>query len=360
MEQYKNGNGKVQKESIELTSVNNYFSERSEAAQEIITRKPSFIEKWALLIFMSILLCLIIGTWFIKYPDIVTGTVILLGENSPKEIVPNRSGRLIRVFVKNNQPVKAGEILAWLESNASTQEVLVLSEKVEKSIQYLKSNEHISILSIFNSPSYQLGELQTHYREFISTLTKYTANADHSSFQKQVSSKKKVIDLIGNSTLIPFAKIEEAVYLLKGNIDNWLRQYTLQSPTDGLVAFISSVQQDKYITQGTLLGYIIPYNDKYYAEVKLSQKNLKEIDTGMKVQLRFDAYPYQEIGVVSGKLTDLSKIVADSLFIGTVHLDKGLTTNLNNVIPFKSGLQGQAVIITKNRRLLNRFYHKLF
>jgi HlyD family secretion protein len=39
-----------------------------------------------------------------------------------------------------------------------------------------------------------------------------------------------------------------------------------------------------------------------------------EADTVMQVQLGFDAYPYQEMGFVKGKLNHISKIATDSGF----------------------------------------------
>jgi len=59
----------------------------------------------------------------------------------------------------------------------------------------------------------------------------------------------------------------------------------------------------------------------------------------MKVQLRFDAYPYQESGFVSGTLNNISKVALDSGFLGTVKLEKGLLTNHNNEFQFKTVLK---------------------
>lgn len=239
-----------------IISSNKIFQERSEAAQEIISKKSSFVEKWALLIFVVLLSGIATASWFIKYPDFVAGRAILFGEISPSEIVAAPGGRVISVLVKNHQPVKSGEILGWLESDSA--------------------------------------------------------------------------------------------------------KYSLLSPAEGQVEFIEPVQQNSHIEKGKLLGYIIPANDQYFAKVKLSQANFGKLDTGMKVQLRINAYPYRETGYVPGRLIDLANIAIDSVFTGTILLDKGLITNRNKIIPFKAGLQAEAVIITKETRLLQRFYNKFY
>ena len=83
------------------------------------------------------------------------------------------------------------------------------------------------------------------------------------------------------------------------------------------------------------------------------------MDTGMQVQLRFDAYPYEETGFVNGKLSYISKIASDSGFYARVSLENALVTNLKNQIPYKSGLHAKALVITKNQRLLQRLYYSL-
>ena len=79
----------------------------------------------------------------------------------------------------------------------------------------------------------------------------------------------------------------------------------------------------------------------------------------MQVQLRFEAYPYQEVGFVKGKLDYVSPIASDTGFLASVRLQNGLQTNLNKTIHYKNGLQAQALIITKDMRLLERIYYSV-
>lgn len=325
-----NNIGSMQQEPESISS-NNYFKERSEAAQEIISKKTGFIERWALLIFGSLLLCIAIATWFIKYPDFVIGRAVLLGEFNPSEIVPKQSGRLVSVLVINKQRVRSGEILAWLESDAPFLEVMILSGQLNKSIQLVEKNNSSLILSVFDTTRHpRLGEFEGRYRTVINKL---------------------------QGASIVSSGLKEEIYSLKNEIDNWINRYSLRSPADGQVEFIDPIQQSNFVEQGRLLGYIIPVNVHYFAKVKFSQTNFGKIDTGMNVQLRIDAYPYRETGYVSGRLIDLANIAVDSAFNGTILLDKGLITNQDKVIPFKAGLQAEAVIITKETRLLQRLYY---
>jgi len=110
---------------------------------------------------------------------------------------------------------------------------------------------------------------------------------------------------------------------------------------------------------GKLLGYINPIDSHFYAETTLPQYNFGKIDTGLSVQLRFDAYPYQEMGFVEGSIDYISNVPSDSGFLTTIRLHRGLVTNNNKRIPYKSRLKAQAIVITKTMKLAERLYYNM-
>lgn len=429
----------ISPQDLQDVSLNKTFDERSEVAQEIISRKPDFYEKWALLVFLFLLLLLTVGTWFIKYPDIIQTSAVLTSNNAPKEIIVKQTGRLTALFAKNNQQVKEGEMLGWIESNADTKEVIELSGRLDSSVSMLGSGKPELIARVFNKGFSGLGELQTNYQTFVTALQQYNdylVNGFYSrrkqllhgdiaalqsmrtnaaqqkditskdnelakktfemnemlykekiisaeeyrqaqsallnkqksdpqmemsiiAQQNQIRDKQKEIDQLSHDILQQQQTFEQALRTLKSNVDNWLKQYTIQAPADGIVVFALPVQQNQYLQIGKLLGYVNPPDSKYHAEIKLPQNNFGKVDTGMKVQLRFDAYPYQEIGFVPGTLNYVSNIAVDSSFIGTVRLDNGLNTNQHKTIQYKNGLKAQALIITKDMRLMQRLYYSI-
>jgi hypothetical protein len=50
---------------------------RSESMREMLNKKPDFLQKWALLIFMLIFLAIIASCWYIQYPDKIEANAIL-------------------------------------------------------------------------------------------------------------------------------------------------------------------------------------------------------------------------------------------------------------------------------------------
>jgi HlyD family secretion protein len=94
--------------------------------------------------------------------------------------------------------------------------------------------------------------------------------------------------------------------------------------------------------------------------MRLSQYSFGKIHEGQKVLVRFSEYPYQEFGAVSGRVSYLSAIpVSDSLFLAKVRFSHGLMTTDGKKLPPTNGMAGQAKIITKNRRLLERLYDSI-
>lgn len=426
-------------EEVSKKVVTKTFKQRSEAAQEIISRQPGFVEKWALIFFLSILFLLFAGTWFIRYPDIIEASGTLTADNEPKEIIPLTAGRLIKLFVKNGDNVKKDEMIGWIESTADTKEILDLSNRLDSSLVLLNSGNTQPLSNLLATEYQNLGEIQTLYQSFTTAWQQYNdyvlngfysrkkgillkdmsslqsinttirqqkslTKQDKDSSARSLAMNKILLDekvispeeyrvatsaYISKEMSIPQYNsgilsnenqqrdklkeleqldhdasqqkiiFEQALQTLKSSVDNWKHQYILQSPLDGTVFFTVQLQENKFIQQGKLIGYINPDNSNFFIEINLPQNNFGKVDTGMQVQLRFDAYPYQEVGFVKGKIDYISKIASDTGFYATVHLNNGLETNLKNRIQYKNGLKAEAIVITKNMRLLQRVYYSI-
>jgi len=428
----------IEEDSLKEVLIGN-FQNRSEAAQEIISRKPDFVEKWALFLFLGILLLLFAGTWFIRYPDIIQTRATLSTYNGPKEIMPLQTGRLVKLFVQSGQQVQQGDMLGWIESTTNPEEVLKLSTQLDSSIVLLNQGKSAKVAALFTEHFQNLGTLQSSYQTYVTALQQFNdylvngfyarqknmilndmssinqmnnsleqqkklTEQDNELSQQTYAMNKKLFDekvisaeeyrqeqskLVNKQMAIPQINssilsnqnqqrnklkeleqlehdaaqqkitFEQALQTLKSNVDDWKHQYILTTPITGTIFFSLPLQQNRFLEQGKLLGYINPPDSRFYAQVYLPQNNLGKIDTGMQVQLRFDAYPYEEVGFIKGKLNYISKVASDSGYLATVQLDNGLQTNLHRTIQYKSGLKADALVITKNMRLLQRLYYNI-
>jgi HlyD family secretion protein len=118
-------------------------------------------------------------------------------------------------------------------------------------------------------------------------------------------------------------------------------------------------QQNQFIKNGQLLFYVQPDSMQYYTEMFIPQYNFGKVTVGQDVLLKFQAYPYEQFGSVSGKIEFISTTPTDSGYLAKVTLPKGLTTNYGKTIQYQYGLFAQADIVTENMRLLERFYYNI-
>src|SRR3569623_1707218 len=90
----------------------------TEEMQDIIGAPPGWLLRWGISLFFAVLVLIVVLGALIKYPDIVNAQLKVDSPNSPKPVVAKVSGKLVQLLVNENQMVKAGEPLAYLESTA--------------------------------------------------------------------------------------------------------------------------------------------------------------------------------------------------------------------------------------------------
>jgi len=429
----------VNKKGELIAPTKTFESLRSEAMNEIISRNPGFISKWALLILFTILCLLTSMTWFIHYPDVIRTRASLIATNAPKTVITRQDGRLIRLFVHNGQYVLSGDILAFIESTANHEQIIHLNRLLDSTIIDLQKNNTQYVVTRFSGTIEQLGELQQVYQQFIASFQQfadylqdgyylkrkvvlaedlgylvksksilqqqkelilkdlklseegYKANEqllrdkviskqDDRSEQSKLLNKQLNIPQI-NATLLNnetqqrekqkeitelehSISIQKTIFLqeaqtLKSTLEEWEKKYIIRAPVSGKLTFLSPLQENEFMKSGQSLGFVAPVNSKYYAEVTIPQYNFGKTDTNQVVQLRFDAYPYQEYGFVTGRLKYISEIPSDSGFVAHVQIPFGLITNQKKEIKYREGLKAEALIITKDMRLTERFYYSL-
>ncbi len=420
-----------------IAPVSIYGNLRSDAMSELVSRKPGFLGRWALFIFLAILLLLLTTTWFIHYPDVIKARATLVATNAPKEIIVRQEGRLTKLFVQNNDTISEGALIGFVESNAKHRQVLLLGGYLDTTVADLQKNNTQNIVARFATNFDALGELQQGYQQFMTAYQQFTdylqdgfylkkknvlaedfsyLQKNHDIFQQQkvlmlkdlnLSEesykanesllKDKVISrqddrneqskllskqlnipqinasLLNNETQqrekqkeinelehsISQQKIifQQALQTLQSLVNEWVKKYVLKAPISGKITFLAPVQENQYLRMGKSLGFVIPPDTRYYAEINLPQYNFGKIGTGQQVQLRFDAYPYQEFGSVKGELGYITEFATDSGFLAHIQLTNGLVTNQHKTLHYRDGLKAEAQIITKDMRLIERFYY---
>ncbi len=137
----------------------------SEEVNEIISSVPSWILRKGITLIFLFLGLLVLMSAFISYPDIVKTSLKVNSLNSPKSVIAHQAGKLIKILVKDNQRVINKQPLAYIESTANHNEVLLFIAKLKLLQQKLNTNDTITVKDM-EITDFNLGELQNSYQSF--------------------------------------------------------------------------------------------------------------------------------------------------------------------------------------------------
>ncbi len=147
------------------------FDLRSEDVQDVMGNVPPAILRWGITVIALVVLLLLIGCFIFKYPDTITGKVTLTTEVPPANVLARASGKIDKLYVANNQQVKADEMLAVIQNPASTADIQLLSNR----LQAWDSDQPnaLSARKLLDNKPLSLGSVQLAYTYFQQTLTAY-------------------------------------------------------------------------------------------------------------------------------------------------------------------------------------------
>lgn len=157
-------------------------------------------------------------------------------------------------------------------------------------------------------------------------------------------------------------RLRESLNNLRNTLVAWKQKYLLRAPIAGMATLNAAVfSEQQYVRQGqTVLTIAPPEGEELLARVDISVAGSGKVKKGQKVLLQLQSYPFEEFGSVEGLVTSKSLVPNGETYPVTVSLPKGLETSRGEVLEFEQQLQGTALIITENRRFVERFFDKIF
>ncbi|CAL2090172.1 HlyD family efflux transporter periplasmic adaptor subunit [Tenacibaculum sp. 190524A02b] len=151
----------------------------SEQVKDVLTSPPKAIHRWGNTILFFFFVLILILSYVIKYSDIVTGQAVLTTTIPPQKEYARTTGKLTRVFVKNNQKVKENTHLALIENTANYEDVMQLKSIVD-TIHVNAENFQFPMTQL---PVLFLGEIETAFSVFENNYIQYILNKTANSYQ---------------------------------------------------------------------------------------------------------------------------------------------------------------------------------
>lgn len=410
--------------------------------ESIIGREPAWLIRSGISLLFIIFILLIMVSWFIKYPDAIVAPITVTAVNPPVEIIAKASGRIVELFVKENEFVTVNQPLALLESPVNyvhlveLQSVLTSFENKLSTVDF--NQQLISQLSfedlgdlqpalnrllldvkaynlVKNSQQLLIKERQTkeqqqNYSVLINQLKKKKV-----TWQEKLSTEK--LRFLSNKALVEqgalsstevsivknkyldqslglndidielslyqlktqelaqelatfillreekeqalFTTLTSSLFNLKSQIKDWQHKFLLSAPIEGKISLLNYWSKNQYIEQSAPLLTISSKQKSLIGKVKISHFGAGKVRANQLVNISLTSFPAVEFGQIIGHVKSISAVPSNEGYIVNITLPEVLKTTYGYDIEYTPNLIGSAKIITKNRKLLERFLDKI-
>lgn len=126
------------------------------------------------------------------------------------------------------------------------------------------------------------------------------------------SKEKEIIDL-NKQVNEQIDALAQAINSLRSSIASWKNRYLLQSPVAGKVLFSSNLQEKQNVKLNAELFQVFEGSSSYVGLLAIPQGNSGKIKIGQYVLIKFLGYPFEEYGIVEGRVSSSPQLsVQDS------------------------------------------------
>ena len=272
--------------------------------EEKITERNLPVKKRYIFIFLTII-AIIAGIYFIYDKLGYQTTDDAYVETTTVTVSPKVAGEVVKVLVKDNQAVKAGDIVAVIDQRDYQVRLAQAQAAYERAI--LNQNNAHANLNAANS-EIELAQKDVERYENLykagavskQTLDKAITNLDAKK-AKQVMADQSIFSANpDNSTKVADADLN----VLKAQLDGakLAMEYTeVVAPIDGTVSN-KRVEVGMMVQPGSPLFVIVPNNVWVVANFKETQ--LEKMKIGQEVDIKIDTYPHK---VFKGKIDSIQR-----------------------------------------------------
>ena len=140
------------------------------------------------------------------------------------------------------------------------------------------------------------------------------------------------------------------------NAKSQLEKRFLRSPVAGTVLAFNVTNTGRVVQSGETVAEIAPHGSPLVLSAMLPNREAGFVEPGMKAQVKFDAYSYQDYGTIPGQVRSVSADSKTDEKLGAVYqveieLERNYVTDDLKKILFKPGQTAAADIVIRRRRV---------
>jgi hypothetical protein len=162
-------------------------------------------------------------------------------------------------------------------------------------------------------------------------------------------------------------ELMSAVNSLTNMIYLWKEKYLQYATFDGELEYLSFWRENSFVSSGQELFSIIPEENDVVGEVIIPSIGAGKVEIGQTVNVKINKFPYDEYGLLKGRVEALSRIsnkIETSEGVGEVYqviisFPDGFISNYGISLSLDFESKGTAEIITKPKRLIERLFDNL-
>lgn len=215
----------------------------------------------------------------------------------------------------------------------------------------------------------ELDQSSLRYLEAKNNVKSFESNIN--SVKEKMHNTKSSINDIGNQHSIKTEGMEFDVMnsynLLMEEINKWEHKSLIYSPVNGILQKMGFWQENQFVRAGEELYMVRPKQKGVIGQMLIPSIGAGKVEQGQEVMVKLDDYPYLEYGLIKGKVKSISSTKKEvqiqntpiEHYLAIVEFSNGLETNYGREIKTNKSMSGTAEIITKDRKLIERFFDNL-
>ena len=142
---------------------------------------------------------------------------------------------------------------------------------------------------------------------------------------------------------------------LSAEIQNWKLTYILTAPINGKVSFVHKWDVGQFVNASEHYLTIVPdEHQSVIGIVHIPQASFGKVDTGQKVNVKLEGYPYMEYGMLVGTIGHLSSVPEEQSdsqsapqYTAEILFENGMKTTYGKELRMIQKMDGSAEIITE-------------
>lgn len=164
---------------------------RSEEVQEVLSHVPTWMVRWGITLIFGLIFMVLVLSWFVKYPETISGNINITTEIPPIKLSAQINGRIQEVYVQNGDSVSEGTPIAVLESPLSEDAILHLEHLIDTFEVHF--NDESKGPFEFTAPLPNFGILQETVNRFRSIAQEYFSRKYNSYDSDRLKNVEKQI-----------------------------------------------------------------------------------------------------------------------------------------------------------------------